>query len=330
MEQTVYNGTVHQHMEGTGFQSHFVPAEKPYAVYGFTLWEKYRAAQHIGTIIIAKRDDKGMRYDNKPVWRIPEKDRRWSFDAYVDDGHIESDVNFVAMQGSSVGYDCLLEQLEEARCFDEDLDPNAIVASLREAGVGIDVSEEIKERNFRDMEWRIDYAPLRWDGNRQKEGRYYLCVNGNAVMWVRIDDDPCDVLARMSGTLRNWRKLGMGEFSIKMDACDEGYQTMIDELMCVADMYGALIDKEENLRRFSLRMVVKVCRKLGVRKCMQDDILTAMCSVDEDYSAEDAEQMTAHLVELGVAERRGNVVEFSEDFYRIISWKFVKMADSNK
>lgn len=331
MEQTVYNGTVHQHMEGTGFQTRFVPAEKPYAVYGFVLYGRFRAAQQIGTMIEAAKNDKGLiEYHSKPVWRIqtPFLDPR--YEAYVDNGDIDADTILIGMQGEKADYDTLLEQMENARSYDEDLNPNEMVSTIRAAGIDIDLSEEVKQRDFVNLRGAVQYEPRYTGKNYEKVmEQYFLQVSGNVVMWIRLDIRPHQVMSDMLTALDNWRKFGMGEFGIRMESDDEVYQSMIDELLCVAEIYRVFRDRLSKMdgSRFGPWIIIEICSKLGVRKCMQDDILTAMQSYQNDYTAADAEQLTEHLLATGAAERRGNIVEFSEDFYRMISWKFAKLKE---
>lgn len=59
----------------SGFQSHYVPAEKPYAVYAYA-WEGPTAAiaQLIGTMLVGKVNDDGkIEFEGKAVYRMPQK-----------------------------------------------------------------------------------------------------------------------------------------------------------------------------------------------------------------------------------------------------------------
>ena len=60
-------------VKGTNHQSHYVPAEKPYAVYAYC-WEgpTMAIAQLIGTMLTGNVDNDGkMKFDGKAVSRMP-------------------------------------------------------------------------------------------------------------------------------------------------------------------------------------------------------------------------------------------------------------------
>ena len=69
--QNFYSGPIS--VQGANYQSHYVPAEKPYAVYAYVMEGPFPAiAQLIGTMLTGKVNDKGkIEYKGKSVYRIP-------------------------------------------------------------------------------------------------------------------------------------------------------------------------------------------------------------------------------------------------------------------
>lgn len=68
-------------VQGANYQSHYVPAEKPYAVYAF-VWEGPIAeiAQLIGTMLVGKVNEEGnMVFDGKAVYRMVDKNGMLDF-----------------------------------------------------------------------------------------------------------------------------------------------------------------------------------------------------------------------------------------------------------
>lgn len=139
------------------FQSHFIPAEKPYAVYGFPYDSIYiSVGQLIGTIVTGRVDKNGeVRYNTNAVYRLPSQNMQAN-DHCVIEGQavpIETEqVYHLGFVGDTVGLKevCRLFWLEQTEGEDT-CSLKSFIRMMEQAGLKVSVGPQ----NLKPQEARI-------------------------------------------------------------------------------------------------------------------------------------------------------------------------------
>jgi len=308
--------------QGTNIPSHYIPAEKPYAVYAF-VWEGPTTdiAQLIGTMLVGEIGEDGkVKYDSKPVYRMPSRPMFEFRHCFIpeDMGPIENDVLFLGFEGDTLH----LEDVANLVWMDRhDADglwrPADIVESLQLAGMNIEIAENNELgmlSGFLDTEYHRNTDSC----------DYFLAVKKGAPVRVKVWEDGKSVsakaaISRMCHLIKLWQDIGVTFDGLKMCDDDIIYQEEVDELMELARIYGQYRYEDDGYGLFSLL----ACREvLGTGRCFYDDYVKAMYKgMYNDYKHVDRDLEWA--IENGLANRDGNIIQFSPEFERFASWQWV-------
>lgn len=307
---------------GAYFHSHYVPAEKPYAVYAYA-WEGPTAAiaQHIGTMLVGEVNDKGkMVFDYRGVYRMPQKNMLDFDHCFIpeDMGELENDPIQLGFVGDTVGKDTLVKVIWMALKDADSYNVKYLLDNMQLAGLKVNLGDNCK---MQDVEGWIDSE---YDSKNGKKD-YFLAVNEDIALRVKIwnnkgqCESAIEVVSELWGQMTAWQKVGISFESIKMKAHNKDYQDQQDELLELARLYGNLEKKEDEYCRL-YRMFE--CREaIGTGRCLYDDFVMGMKKVRWDsYSGYDEDLQWA--IKVGLITREGNIIQFSQEFERIATWKW--------
>ncbi len=321
-----YHGSVT--IEGSSAQSHYVPAEKPYAVYAY-VWEgpNTAIAQLIGTMLVCKpgKDDK-LEFGGKAVYRMP-SNRMFDFaHCFIpeDMGELESDAIQLGFVGDTVG----LKEVARVKRLDlvnsdNSFTPEEAVRDMRCAGLKVEMPECTKFHTV-DCDLSSEYR------SNYKRKDYYLNVKKQAPIRVKIweaDSNKSNkgyhVFGSLQGQLEDWRKVGVFVFGLKMDGGDDFYQQQLDEIWELTRVYASYKDDGFHLDH------LLCCRDLlGTGRCFYDDFINATKkAMYSDYKYGDQDLQWA--IDKRLATREGNIVQFSADLERMAEWQW-RWKDGDK
>lgn len=318
--QNQFSGSIS--VSGVNLHSHYVPAEKPYAVYAY-VWDGPTAAiaQHIGTMLVGHVNNKGrLVFESKGVYRMPEK-HMLDFDhCFIpeDMGELENHPIQLGFVGDTVGKDTLVKVVWMAL---EDADSHRVkflLESMQLAGLKVDLGDKCK---MQDVEGRIEskYNPFK------EKNEYFLAVDDNIALRIYLGDNKgqsdsaIEVVNQLWEQIKAWKEVGVSFESIKMNDQNKDYQDQMDELLELTRLYGKLRDTEDkSYDIFSLFM----CREtIGKDRCFYEDFVMGMKKVHwDDYSDSDKDLQWA--ISVGLATRDGNIIQFSPEFERIATWQW--------
>lgn len=321
MEQVInhYHGSVT--IEGSSAQSHYVPAEKPYAVYAY-VWEgPYTAiAQLIGTMLVGKPDKDGMlKFAGKAVYRMPSNSMLDFAHCFIpeDMGELESDEVQLGFVGDTVGLEKVaqvkwLDLVRSEGCFT----PESAVRDMRCAGLKVEMPE------------RTEFHTVDCDFSSQHQsscGRndYYLDVEEQAPIRVKIWEASSNksnkgfrVFSSLQRQLKDWQEVGVFVFGLKMKGGDAFYQQQLDELWALTGVYADYEDDD-----FHLDHLLRYRDELGTGRCFYDDYSNAVKkAMWNDYQKGDQDLQWA--IDKGLATREGNIIQFSADVERMAAWQW--------
>lgn len=329
MEQEVNN---HYHgpvtIEGSSAQSHYVPAEKPYAVYAY-VWEgpNTAIAQLIGTMLVGKPDKEGkLEFDGKAVYRMPSNIMLDFEHCFIpeDMGELESDEIHLGFVGDTVG----LEEVARVKRLDLEYSdscftPERAVRDMRCAGLKVEMPERTE---FHTVD--CDFSPEH--KSCYKRNDYYLDVEEGAPIRVKIwlassnkSNKGYRVFGSLQSQLEDWQKVGVFVFGLKTKGGDAFYQQQLDELWALTRVYDGYEDDDRHLRR-----LLRYRDTLGTGRCFYDDFISAVKKVNwDDYEGGDEDLQWA--IGKRLVTRDGNIIQFSADVERIAEWQW-RWKDGDK
>jgi len=314
----------------SGFQSHYVPAEKPYAVYAY-VWEGPLAAiaQLIGTMLVGKVNDKGkIEFDGKAVYRMPQKDMLDFDHCFVPEymGRLYVDPIPLGFVGDTVGKDELVKVVEMVLKETDSDNVKSFIDDMQMAGLKVELGAECK---MQDVEGLFD---LEYNDNN-KSNDYFLVVNKDIALRVKIwntkskSERAQHAVCQLWSQIASWQEVGVTFEHIKMETKNKDYQALVDELLELAKIYG----KYEMLEEKSCRMYRLLnCREvLGTGRCFYEDFVMGMKKVYwDDYSGYDEDLQWA--INVGLITREGNIIQFSTEVERIVAWQWVWKPEEDK
>jgi len=294
-------------INGSTFQSHFIPAEKPHEYYLNVVNEETRLCKLIGTIINVRYDDikKEYRYDNDAVFRLYDRNKYVFHDAVVAD-----------FTGFEEPFE--VDQLTEAvsmcnlrRIFSFDIEYNegsmlycsefvqCTIMMLNNAGFSVPLDN--KER-FVNQKGRIE-------GN-------HLIVEDNVVLYVDLDEKPWDVVANLASQIKAWDYIdefmeptkSPREISVVMESDTE----QIEELFRLANKLNKTIDVFDK-ESFLFCHLCRLREKIGRNTTTLGEIRKAAARAffENDWKC---------LIEGGLIYIDGEDVRFSDFIERVIKW----------
>ena len=327
MDQTnnYYHGPVT--VSGADFQTQFVPSEAPYAVYGFSRNDHFEAAAQIGTMIVSRKDGKrdSVVFHSEPVWRIFSHERFYRDDAFCGTDDIDTDIEFIGIGGDTISYERFLQLMGNACYFDCDLLPTAMGDRILDAGIRIDLSG-------------LSRTAVCSGSIEMRDDEYFLRLSGGAVMLVQLYEDPIDTYSDLEEILDDWAQFGIDRFSVRMTDGDRDYQDMVDSLKVCMGIYRKLSAAWMETKRCdyvgSLYGVLRILRRIGNKTFFMDDLLASMRTrptAPHAVTQDDAEALAARMHQSGFLSRRdGNVMEMTDDLYRLLTWKFEVIGDKDR
>lgn len=309
-------------VQGANFQSHFIPAEKPYAVYSIT-WDGPTAsiAQHIGTMLVGTVNDEGkLLFEGKAVYRMPGKQMLDFEHCFIPDdmGELVGDPYQLGFVGDTVGKEELVNVAWRALREAEYDNVDSLLENMQMAGLKVNLDKEYKiqdVKGFFDREYN----------NKKKKNDYFLCVNEEIAIRVKVwnSDGKSETAYRIITTLRKqmkkWQGLKVSFERIVMKDSNEFYQKQVDELLEMAKIF----DKYEKLdTKDYLLYYLFDCRDIiGTGRFFYEDYKKAMKKLHlSSYSNYDKDLQWA--IDAGLVTREGNIIQLSPEVERIASWKW--------
>lgn len=314
-----YHGPVT--IEGSSAQSHYVPAEKPYAVYAY-VWEgPYTAiAQLIGTMLVGKPGKEGgLEFHGKAVYRMPSNIMLDFAHCFIpeDMGELESDEIHLGFVGDTVGLEAVakvmrIDLVNADGCYSTE----TAVRDMRLAGLKVEMPERTEFHTV-DCDFSSEYK------SKYKSNDYYLDVEEQAPIRVKIWEASSNksskgyrVFGSLKCQLEDWQKIGVFVFGLKTKGGDAFYQQQLDEIWALTGVYADYEDDD-----FHLDHLLHCRDVLGTGRCFYDDFINATEKVKwSDYKKGDQDLQWA--IDKGLATREGNIIQFSADVERMTEWQW--------
>ncbi len=318
MDQS-YNQNPESTGSGVYFQSHFVPAEKPYAVYAY-VWDYYsHIAQRIGTVLVGKMNDKGkVEFKGKAVYRMPQEEM-------PDDNHcvIPEDMgNFkcfpipLGFVGDTVGMEELVKVVSMDLEYCESPGVKRFIKNMQLAGLKVELAEE---RKMQEIECDIDIIIFR--GERKKH--YCLEVKKDIALRVCIwssgeSERAPFVIDNLWDQIRMWQEIGVTFEKIKMTDNEAIYQDQVDNLLEITKIYDKYMKIEQKESRL---FDLLYCRDaIGKDRCFIEDLAMELEELHDDKYKCDEDLQWA--ISVGLATRDGNIIQFTPEFERMATWQW--------
>ena len=314
-----YHGSVT--IEGSSAQSHYVPAEKPYAVYAY-VWEgpNTAIAQLIGTMLVGKPDKEGkLEFDGKAVYRMPSNSMLDFAHCFIpeDMGELEIDPIHLGFVGDTVGLEAVarVKRIDLVNA-DNRYSPESAVRDMRLAGLKVEMPER---EEFHTVD--CDFSPRYDEYNKSYD--YYLDVKEQAPISVKIwaakgkkSSKGYCVFSSLQSQLEDWQKVGVFVFGLKTKGGDDFYQQQLDEIWKLTRVYAGYEDDD-----FHLDHLLRCRDMLGTGRCFYDDFINATKkAMYSDYQKGDQDLQWA--IGKGLATREGNIIQFSADVERMAEWQW--------
>ena len=287
-------------VQGANYQSHYVPAEKPYAVYAF-VWEGPIAeiAQLIGTMLVGKVNEEGnMVFDGKAVYRMVDKNGMLDFD--------------------TIGRNKLVEVVWMGQRDADDIHVKRFLDNIQIAGLKVELGDDLK---MQEVTGCIDVGINHDNGKRE----LFLGAKDEIALRVKIwnSDDisekSINAVSSLWYQIKNWQEVGVTFERIKMKDGDTKYQKMVDELVELAKLYG---EYEKKQTSDSQLYNLLNCRDIiGKNRCFYDDFVMGMKKIYWD-SYSDYDEDLQEAVSAGLVSREGNIIQFSSDLERMVTWQW--------
>lgn len=308
-------------IDGSSAQSHYVPAEKPYAVYVY-VWEgpTTAIAQLIGTMLVGKPDKEGnLKFDGKAVYRMPSNRMLDFAHCFIpkDMGELVNDEIHLGFVGDTVG----LEAVAKVKRIDlvngdGSYPTERVVREMRLAGLKVEMPERTEfhtvdcgipseyQSYYRSSEYYLDVAeqvPIRvwiWEADGKKSRKGY------------------HVFGSLQCQLEDWQKVGVFVFGLKMKGGDAFYQQQLDEIWKLTRVYASYEDDD-----FHLEHLLRCRDVLGTGRCFYEDFSNAVKkAMWSGYQKGDQDLQWA--IDKGLVTREGNIIQFSADVEHMAEWQW--------
>lgn len=309
-------------MQGSCMQSHYVPAEKPYAVYAF-VWEgpTMGIAQLIGTMLVGKPNKEGkMVFDGKPVYRLTGRNMLDFEHCFIpeDMGPLINDPMFLGFVGDTVDREAFVKTIWMELAVAEEWGCEHVIRRMEMAGLKVDLGGKC---TVKDAEGWIGSEYCHPD----KGYDYFLSIDKGIAIRVKVwgCDDKSQpvrkVFSNLARQIDHWEKVGITLESVKMMKGRDGYQEQVDEMLTLARTYK----EYEQQETFGSQLYTLLeCREvIGTGRCFYDDFVMGMKKARYgDYSKYDDDLEWA--VSVGLIQREGNIIQFSHDMERMATWQW--------
>ena len=317
-------------VQGANYQSHYVPAEKPYAVYAFVYDGPFTTiAQLIGTMLTGKVNEEGkMCFESKAVYRMPNEYMLDFEHCYIPDdmGTMISDPIFLGFVGDTIGKDKFVEiGWMDLVCSDGYLPIKGFIKRIMLAGLKINLGDNCR---MKEVEGSIDFHY-----NNEHNKIFYLEVRNDIALRVEIWSSdkkllsPREILSALWRQINNWDEVGVTFENIKLKDGYADYQPQVNELIELAKLYGNYVENREN--GTLVYYLLSCLEKIGKGRCFYDDFVMAMKKVRwESYNDYDKDLQLA--IDLGYVSRDGNIIQFSSDLERMATWKWQWLHGEDK
>ena len=310
-------------VQGANYQSHYVPAEKPYAVYAF-VWEGPIAeiAQLIGTMLVGKVNEEGnMVFDGKAVYRMVDKHRMLDFQhCFIpeDMGELENDPIHLGFVGDTVGRNELVNVVWMGLKDADDIHVKRFFDNIQMAGLKVELGDDLK---MQEVTGCIDVGINHDNGKRE----FFLEAKDEIALRVKIwnsddiSENSINAVSSLWSQIKNWQKVGISFERIVMKNGDAKYQNMVDKLVKLAYLYGEYEKKQTSDGQ--LYNLLNCRDIIGKNRCFYDDFVMGMKKIHWDsYSGYDEDLQEA--VSAGLVSREGNIIQFSSDLERMVTWQW--------
>lgn len=310
-------------VQGANYQSHYVPAEKPYAVYAF-VWEGPIAeiAQLIGTMLVGKVNEEGnMVFDGKAVYRMVDKHGMLDFQhCFIpeDMGELENDPIHLGFVGDTIGRNKLVDVVWMGLKDADDIHVKRFFDNIQMAGLKVELGDEL---NMDEVDGCIDVG-INHDNEKRE---FFLEAKDEIALRVKIwntddkSENSINAVSSLWYQIENWQEVGVTFERIKMKDGDTKYQKMVDELVELAKLYG---EYEKKQTSDSQLYHLLNCRDIiGKNRCFYDDFVMGMKKIHWD-SYSDYDEDLQEAVSAGLVSREGNIIQFSSDLERMVTWQW--------
>lgn len=310
-------------VQGANYQSHYVPAEKPYAVYAF-VWEGPIAeiAQLIGTMLVGKVNEEGnMVFDGKAVYRMVDKNGMLDFQhCFIpeDMGELENDPIHLGFVGDTVGRNELVNVVWMGLKDADDIHVKRFFDNIQMAGLKVELGDDLK---MQEVTGCIDVGINHDNGKRE----FFLGAKDEIALRVKIwnsddiSENSINAVSSLWSQIKNWQKVGISFERIVMKNGDTKYQNMVDKLVKLAYLYGEYEKKQTSDGQ--LYNLLNCRDIIGKNRCFYDDFVMGMKKIHWDsYSGYDEDLQEA--VSAGLVSREGNIIQFSSDLERMVTWQW--------
>ena len=310
-------------VQGANYQSHYVPAEKPYAVYAF-VWEGPIAeiAQLIGTMLVGKVNEEGnMVFDGKPVYRMLDKNGMLDFQhCFIPDdmGELENDPIHLGFVGDTVGKDELVEVVWMGQKDGDDINVKRFLDNIQIAGLKVELGDDLK---MQEVTGCIDVGINHTNGKRE----FFLGANDEIALRVMIwnsddkSENSLDAVGNLWYQIKKWQEVGATFERIKMKDGDADYQNLVDELVELAKLYGEYEKKQTS--NGQLYKLLKCRDVIGTGRCLYDDFVMGLKKFYWD-SYSDYDEDLEEAISAGLVSREGNIIQFTPDLERMATWQW--------
>ena len=310
-------------VQGANYQSHYVPAEKPYAVYAF-VWEGPIAeiAQLIGTMLVGKVNEEGnMVFDGKPVYRMLDKSGMLDFQhCFIpeDMGELQNDPIHLGFVGDTIGRNKLVDVVWMGQSDADDIHVKRFFDNIQMAGLKVELGDDLK---MQEVTGCIDVGINHDNGKRE----FFLGAKDEIALRVKIwnsddiSENSINAVSSLWSQIKNWQKVGISFERIVMKNGDTQYQNMVDKLVELAYLYGEYEKKQTSDNK--LYNLLNCRDIIGKNRCFYDDFVMGMKKIHWDsYSGYDKDLQEA--VSAGLVSREGNIIQFSSDLERMLTWQW--------
>lgn len=310
-------------VQGANYQSHYVPAEKPYAVYAF-VWDGPIAeiAQLIGTMLVGKVNEEGnMVFDGKPVYRMLDKSGMLDFQhCFIpeDMGELQNDPIHLGFVGDTIGRNKLVDVVWMGQSDADDIHVKRFFDNIQMAGLKVELGDDLK---MQEVTGCIDVGINHDNGKRE----FFLGAKDEIALRVKIwnsddiSENSINAVSSLWSQIKNWQKVGISFERIVMKNGDTQYQNMVDKLVELAYLYGEYEKKQTSDNQ--LYHLLNCRDIIGKNRCFYDDFVMGMKKIHWDsYSGYDKDLQEA--VSAGLVSREGNIIQFSSDLERMLTWQW--------
>ena len=310
-------------VQGANYQSHYVPAEKPYAVYAF-VWEGPIAeiAQLIGTMLVGKVNEEGnMVFDGKAVYRMVDKHGMLDFQhCFIpeDMGELQNDPIHLGFVGDTIGRNELVNVVWMGLKDADDIHVKRFFDNIQMAGLKVELGDDLK---MQEVTGCIDVGINHDNGKRE----FFLGAKDEIALRVKIwnsddiSENSINAVSSLWYQIENWQEVGVTFERIKMKDGDTKYQNMVDKLVELAYLYG---EYEKKQTSDSQLYNLLNCRDIiGKNRCFYDDFVMGMKKIYWD-SYSDYDEDLQEAVSAGLVSREGNIIQFSSDLERMVTWQW--------